>query len=218
MLFLLFSVNILGSWWKTASKIWLCSSCILSYNSGCYLALGAGTTPQAFAQEIPRGTGFPTVVPKLATRRRHFSMPPPGNWGTLSPSHSWGPGRWCRERNHGGPRVESHYLFNITLHPSARTHTHSRSCQRALLKPSWEDAEVTGKEAARIGTPGDGRRGDRVTTQSPSSPECAPCVEGHRPGGVGMEGPWDPRIVVPCRGPGTARCKGGLLGTRLLPS
>ena len=59
---------------------------------------------------------------------------------------------------------------------------------------------MTGKEEARIGMPSDRSRGDRVPSQGPSSPECAPCAEDHRPAGVAVEGPEEPHTVVPCRG------------------
>lgn len=41
---------------------------------------------------------------------------------------------------------------------------------------------------------------DRVPSRGPSSLECVPCVEDHRPAGVGVGGPEDPHTVVPCRG------------------
>lgn len=58
---------------------------------------------------------------------------------------------------------------------------------------------MTGKEA-RTGMPSDPSRGDRVPSQGPSSPECAPCAEDHRPAGVAVEGPEEPHTVVPRRG------------------
>ena len=99
-----------------------------------------------------------------------------------------------------------------------RAHTRSRSCQRAQLKPSWEDAEVTGKEAARIGTPGDGRRGDRVTIQSPSSPECAPCVEGHRLVVEAWRAPGIPATLSRAEGPGPRDPREGSLAHASCPA
>ena len=141
-------------------------------------------------------------------------MPPPGNWGTLSPPQlrSWEVVQ--RETTEGqGLRV---ILSSALPFTAPRKHTHIPGPAKGLCwsrhgrMRRWPERRRP--ESVCLVT------GDRVTIQSPSSPECAPCVEGHRPGGGGMEGPWDPRNVVPCRGPRTARSKGGLLGTRLLPS
>ena len=126
-------------------------------------------------------------------------MPPPGNRGMLSPIVTAGVlgGRVQRETR--GPRVESHYLFNITLH-LPRAHTHIPGPARG---PCWSCHGRMGRwlerrrpELVRLAT-GDV---DRVPSRGPSSPECAPCVEDHRPAGVGVEGPEDPHTVVPCRG------------------
>ena len=94
LLFCFFSVNILCSWWKTASKIWPFFLHFVLQNSGCYLALGACRTPQAFAQGMPWGTGFPTVVPKHGHKEATFLDAASWEPGHAEPySHSWGPGR-----------------------------------------------------------------------------------------------------------------------------